>query len=358
MSWHYEWTTSYWPLGNYDSEKVVDNAREIYDKFMAYGWTPEAACGALGNLAAESGINPGQWQGGFGGYYKKNQGFGLGQWTPWNKVSDYCGSTAQDKMADGDMQIRYLCDTPEQWSTVYLSKSGHSNYYNMDAPYYPSFGAYSGGTSSVADMTKAYAICWERPSASALSASISSRIEYAEYYFSLFGGSSDVYYVTVLVSGNGEAKAVPSYGKEGTVIELKETASEGHEFISWEVVSGDVVIEHDSFTIGDKNVVIRANFTGETPEVKYHNVTVIIKGDGVAIAVPSQAIEGTTITLSVLKSGRSRFKKWSSPDVKIDAPLLEKTSFTMPDKDVTIYAWFKSGLKVWEMLRPAYIQNR
>lgn len=64
------------------------NAREIYGYFQAQGWTLYAVSGLLGNMQAESYINPGQWQLGHTIEDPRpvnDTGFGLVQWTPWQK---------------------------------------------------------------------------------------------------------------------------------------------------------------------------------------------------------------------------------------------------------------------------------
>ena len=70
------------------------NAREIWGYFQAKGWTLFSVCGMLGNMESESYINPGQWQ--LGGIIEDPnpqnvEGFGLVQWTPWQKYVDSSG---------------------------------------------------------------------------------------------------------------------------------------------------------------------------------------------------------------------------------------------------------------------------
>ena len=58
------------------------NAEYIYDYLIGQGFTKNAACAVLGNMQAESGINPGIWQ------YSNHDlsgGYGLVQWTPATK---------------------------------------------------------------------------------------------------------------------------------------------------------------------------------------------------------------------------------------------------------------------------------
>lgn len=54
------------------------NAAYICAYLMSLGFTKNAACGVLGNMQQESGINPGIWQ----SLNNTSQGYGLVQWTP------------------------------------------------------------------------------------------------------------------------------------------------------------------------------------------------------------------------------------------------------------------------------------
>lgn len=264
MSWHYKWTSNYWPLGSYNSATVLENATEIYNQMTSAGWTHNAACAALGNLAHESGMNPGQWQGGY--FENFSGGFGLAQWTPATRISNYCGSRAESDMSDGAMQMRYLLNNnPTQWSTYYINSSGYSSYYKITVPYYGSFAAFQNGTASVADMTAAYMVCWERPAAQY--AALSTRQQYAAYYDEYFGGSTPTgtYSCYVISTGNGRAWASPATGKEGDTIWLHYIAGSDAEFVKWEVLDGGVTISGNTITMPARNVTIQAVFTGDTP---------------------------------------------------------------------------------------------
>ena len=354
MAWHTEWTTQFWPFGDYTSSAVLDNATEVYNRMIASGWTHNAACGAIGNLCADStGINAGQWQGGFGGYYKDSQGFGMAQWTPWTRVSSYVGSSSQSKMNDPDAQLSMLLSQKNQWSTVYVDKSGYSKYYGIYVPYYATFDDYAKGNSSVSDMTAAYMCCWERPGKNN---SLSKRQEYANYFSGKLGGQTDLLYVTVIVEGNGKASASPSSGKTGDTITLNYEEQGDDTFDKWEVVSGDVTIENNSFVLGTSNVVIKAVFTGSSPEpTGSYKINIIVKGKGNAFSIPTIAEEGETVTLYANTVNNSKFHYWSG-NAEISDTKNPSTTFTMPAHDVTIYAWFKKRSSICYMLRPSYIR--
>lgn len=187
MAWHYVVTDAAgWTIPF--SQEQTDNAREVWDFLRNAGWTEEAAAGVLGNFQAESYINPGQWEIGYN--YSMSRGTGLGQWTPATKVSDYVGSTNHDAMANGQKQMELLISEPGQYSDYYLNPDGSSTYYNESGlPYLDTMSAYSAGTGTVGEMTKLWAICWERPGSTYYASSIHGRISAAQHWYDEFHGS-------------------------------------------------------------------------------------------------------------------------------------------------------------------------
>ena len=186
--WHYVttdqagWTTLY-------SSDQTDNAREIWDTLVGvYGWTENSASAVLGNLQAESYINPGQWEIGYN--YSMSRGMGLGQWTPATKVSNYVGSADRDAMASGSKQMLLLVNNPGQYSTHYLDPDGSSDYYHETGlPYITNMEDFSHSTASVHDLTKLWAICWERPGSTDYTNSIGSRMTHADHWYNEFSGT-------------------------------------------------------------------------------------------------------------------------------------------------------------------------
>lgn len=189
MSWHYlvtdstGWTQPY-------SQEQEDNARMIWSLLVGtYHWTETAVAGVLGNMQAESYLNPGQWE--LGSNYSMTAGMGLGMWTPATKVSDYVGSTDRDRMSDGTKQIELLIDYPSQYSTVYLNPDGSSAYYNESGlPYIDTMQHYAESNESIEDSTKLWAICWERPRSNAYHDTINTRKIHAQYWYDLLHGST------------------------------------------------------------------------------------------------------------------------------------------------------------------------
>lgn len=191
MSWHYLITDDYGWTNEYSADQQ-DNASEIWNTLVTMqGWTEEAAAAVLGNFQYESFLNPAQWE--IGGNYSYSYGTGLGQWTPATKISDYVGSRDKDKMAEGAKQMMYFVSHPEQYSTYYLNPDGSSTYYNESGlPYITNMDDFSHSTATVEELTRLWAITWERPSSSAYNNSKSERIRHADHWYNIFHGSSPV----------------------------------------------------------------------------------------------------------------------------------------------------------------------
>lgn len=189
--WHYEITDQYGWTSEYSADQT-DNASEIWNTLVSvYGWTENAASAVIGNMQAESALNPGQWEHNHEGDFE--YGFGLGQWTPATKVSDYVGSKDVDKMADGGKQLLLLLNRPSQYSTYYLNPDGSSTYYNeIGLPYIDNMEDFSHSTASREDLTKLWAICWERPGSSYYQSSIGGRISHANHWYDTFDGTAPI----------------------------------------------------------------------------------------------------------------------------------------------------------------------
>ena len=66
--------------------------------------------------------------------------------------------------------------------------------------------------------------------------------------------------ITVKTDGNGTASASHAKAVVGTEIRLTATPKEGYHFKEWQVISGNVTIKDDKFTMPDGNVEIKAIF--------------------------------------------------------------------------------------------------
>ena len=73
------------------------------------------------------------------------------------------------------------------------------------------------------------------------------------------------YTITVKTDGNGTASASHVKAVVGTEITLTAMPNEGYHFKEWQVISGDVTIVDDKFTMPDSNVEVKAIFEEDAP---------------------------------------------------------------------------------------------
>ena len=69
-----------------------------------------------------------------------------------------------------------------------------------------------------------------------------------------------VYTVTVEIEGSGTAAASPASATAGTEIRLTADPGGSYHFDGWEIVSGNITIENNAFSMPDENVTVRAVF--------------------------------------------------------------------------------------------------
>ena len=69
-----------------------------------------------------------------------------------------------------------------------------------------------------------------------------------------------VYNVTIENDGNGSASAAPASATMGEKITLTSTPNSGYRFKEWKIVSGDMMISGDAFTMPAGNVTVKALF--------------------------------------------------------------------------------------------------
>lgn len=102
-------------------EEMQSNAIAFACFFLNKGWSLNAVCGILGNAQSESTINPNRWQGDIP-YPQpvESQGFGLVQWTPWTKITDWLttkgvwGNVSQYGLYEC-MKIQEEMENEQQW---------------------------------------------------------------------------------------------------------------------------------------------------------------------------------------------------------------------------------------------------
>lgn len=91
--------------GSLDSQQQEVNATYIYTYFKNKGWTTNAIAGMLGNMQAESSLNPGRWQSEDVG--NTLGGYGLVQWTPASNYINWCSGKDASEMDNNLDRIIY-----------------------------------------------------------------------------------------------------------------------------------------------------------------------------------------------------------------------------------------------------------
>ena len=129
--------------------EMQTNAVYIYSSLLNSGWSVNAIAAMLGNIQAESSINPGRWQSNDIGNY--SMGYGLVQWTPATKYIDWCAenSIAPENMDSNLLRINYEVENGIQWIAT--------DSFNL------SFKEFKTSSSGVDYLAKAFLLNYERP---------------------------------------------------------------------------------------------------------------------------------------------------------------------------------------------------
>lgn len=153
-----------------DSEQAIQNAWEIYNYFFENDlMSLEAVCGLVGNICAESHINP--WQEQVGG-----TGFGLIQWTPPTALTD----VFQEELPLGSAQCSLI------YNEIMDNRVWGEGARWIPTSTYPYTGQEFCRLGSIEIATRAYFAERERGTWS------DSRITWANYYWEVFTGQPPV----------------------------------------------------------------------------------------------------------------------------------------------------------------------
>lgn len=150
-------------------EEMQKNAVYIYWYLGKRGWTLNAIAGMLGNMQTESTINPGLWQN-----MAVNVGpaFGLVQWDPYTKYTNWCTANGLDPAAM-DSALKRI-----EWEL-----ENHEQYYATSA-YPETFAEYKTSTKDPYYLGMAFLANYERPAEPNQPA----RGEQAEYWYTYLSG--------------------------------------------------------------------------------------------------------------------------------------------------------------------------
>ena len=146
--------------------------------------------------------------------------------------------------------------------------------------------------------------------------------------------------ITVKTDGNGTASASHAKAVVGTEITLTATPNAGYHFKEWQVMSGDVTVRDDKFTMPSDNVEIKAIFEEDAPPTPTE-YTVTFDGNDGTPSVGSMTTTKQKLT-SLPDASRSKhsFNGWyteKSGGTKI-------TTDTVFSANTTVYAhWTHTG---------------
>ena len=145
--------------------------------------------------------------------------------------------------------------------------------------------------------------------------------------------------VTVTTEGGGTASASPAKAAAGTEITLTAMPNEGYHFMEWQVISGNVTIKDNKFTMPDSNVEVKAIFEEDAPPVPTEfTITVTSGGNGTASASHAKAVAGTEIRLTATPKTGYHFKEW---EVISGGVTIKDDKFLMPNDNVEVKAIFE-----------------
>ena len=151
--WGAYYGSEYYESSALTTAEMQVNATYLYNVLTTYmGWSTNAVAAILGNMQAESSINPGRWQSDIVG--NTSGGYGLVQWTPATKYFDmvqYFGGEDDDPstMDHNIDMILFEVTNNRQW----ISTSA-----------YPlSFSEFTTSEESPSYLAKAFLLNYERP---------------------------------------------------------------------------------------------------------------------------------------------------------------------------------------------------
>jgi hypothetical protein len=153
------------------NDQMMNNAQLVANHFVGTDWVKESLSALIGNMAHESSLNPAMHELGYGD--SPDRGYGLVQWTPMTKYTDWATANGLD-YTSGDSQlarIDYEVNNNIQW------------FNNPNAPEFDnvSFSDFRANTQGmdVPTLTKCFMAKYEHPSWTAGMNSLSDRQSFA-----------------------------------------------------------------------------------------------------------------------------------------------------------------------------------
>ena len=108
------WGNDYNTSNTLNQSQMEVNATYLYNALTSRGWSINAIAGILGNMQAESSINPGRWQGNNVGV---GPAYGIVQWDPFTKYTNWALNQGLDpsEMDSNLSRIDYEIANNLQW---------------------------------------------------------------------------------------------------------------------------------------------------------------------------------------------------------------------------------------------------
>lgn len=212
MSWHAKARGSY----ALDTIEAKENVAMISSDLTSDGWSLKSIAALLGNGAGESGLNPWRWESDYVPTYNEflgwnysqalSHGYGIFGFTPAytyinsnneQSFSSYgYGPNFSDRAGlatDGEAQVRYFMSTVSQnWlHNLYNYYADNFAQIGVDIStfYYMTFQQFktatdgNGNSISIADLTGAFELCYEKPNDAAAASSYRYRVSQAEAWY-------------------------------------------------------------------------------------------------------------------------------------------------------------------------------
>ena len=147
--------------------------------------------------------------------------------------------------------------------------------------------------------------------------------------------TANAYGITVTNDGNGEASADKTTAVEGETVTLTATPNSGYHFERWDVVTGNVTIDDNTFTMPAEAVAIKAIFARNSAVTPPINPPTVSEETTDAIA---DAQPGETVTVD-LSSGSTKldkevFETLAGQDITLDIDLGDGVSWTVKGTDI------------------------
>ena len=147
--------------------------------------------------------------------------------------------------------------------------------------------------------------------------------------------TANAYGITVTNDGNGEASADKTTAAEGETVTLTATPNSGYHFERWDVITGNVTIDDNTFTMPAESVAIKAIFARNSAVTPPINPPTVSEETTEAIA---DAQPGETVTVD-LSGGdttldKEVFETLAGKDVTLVIDLGDDVSWTVKGSDV------------------------